>query len=102
MEELADTLYRKIKSLSTNYPGMPLGASFKALTMQNPIIEEMERWLAGWKNLYMSKGGRLTLRKSTLCSLPNYLPLIIYYPKLCQTIQRDCNEFYIEKIGGGV
>lgn len=61
LEESADTLYCKIKSLSTNYPGMPLGTSFKASTMQNPIREEMERWLAGWKKLYMSKGGRLTL-----------------------------------------
>lgn len=56
--------------------------------------------VSGVEKSYMSKGGRLTLRKSTLCSLTHYLPLIIYYPKLCQTIQRDCNEFYIEKIGG--
>ena len=32
----------------------------------------MERKLAGWKSLYLSKGGRLTLLKSTLSSLLMY------------------------------
>ena len=32
----------------------------------------MEKKLAGWKRLYLSKGGRLTLLKSTLSSLPTY------------------------------
>lgn len=38
----------------------------------NPIIEGMERRLAGWKRLYHSKGGKVTLIKSTLSSLPTY------------------------------
>ena len=29
--------------------------------------------LAGWKKLYLSKGGRLMLLKSTLSSLPTYV-----------------------------
>ena len=29
--------------------------------------------LAGWKRLYLSKGGRLTFIKSTLSNLPTYL-----------------------------
>jgi hypothetical protein len=32
----------------------------------------MECRLAGWKKLYLSKGGRLTLIKSTLSNLPTY------------------------------
>ena len=32
----------------------------------------MEKKLSGWKRLYLSKGGRLTLLKSTLSSLPTY------------------------------
>jgi hypothetical protein len=32
----------------------------------------MERHLASWKMLYLSKGGRLALIKSTLSTLPTY------------------------------
>ena len=62
------------------YLGMPLGASFKATVVWNPIIEKMERCLAGWQNLYLSKGGRLTLLKSTLASLPTYFMSLFRIP----------------------
>uniref|UniRef100_A0A2N9EU94 Reverse transcriptase zinc-binding domain-containing protein n=1 Tax=Fagus sylvatica TaxID=28930 RepID=A0A2N9EU94_FAGSY len=54
------------------YLGLPLGATFKAKSIWNLIIERMEKRLAGWKRLYISKGGKVTLIKSTLSSLPTY------------------------------
>ena len=69
---LAELLGCRIGSLPMTYLGMPLGASFKSPTVWNPILENFERKLAGWKKLYLSKGGRLTLLKSTLSSLPTY------------------------------
>ena len=58
-----------------SYLGMPLGAHYKATSIWNPILEK-EQKLAGWKRLYLSKGGQLPLLKSTLFSLPtHYLPL---------------------------
>jgi hypothetical protein len=69
---LADILSCRIGALPMSYLGMPLGASFKAVGVWNPIIEKVERRLAGWQKLYLSKGGRLTLLKSTLASLPTY------------------------------
>ena len=54
------------------YLGPPLGAKFKDKTIWNPILEKIERRLAGWKHLYLSKGGRVTLIKSTLSNLPTY------------------------------
>ena len=59
-------------SLPMKYLGLPLGAKFKDKTIWNPILEKMERRLAGWKRLYLSTGGRVTLIKSTLSNLPTY------------------------------
>ena len=54
------------------YLGMPLGSWHKTTSIWNPILERMEKKLLGWKRLYLLKGGRLTLLKSTLSSLPTY------------------------------
>jgi hypothetical protein len=69
---LADILCCRIGCLPMSYLGMPLGSTFKSTSIWNPMIEKMERRLAGWKRLYLSKGGRLTLLKSTLSSLPTF------------------------------
>jgi hypothetical protein len=58
------------------YLGLPLRASYKASTIWNGIIEKMEHRLAGWEMLYLSKGGMLTLIKSTLFNV------MIYYLSL--------------------
>ena len=54
------------------YLGLPLGAKFKDRAIWNSILERMERRLTSWKRLYLSKGGKITLIKSTLSSLPTY------------------------------
>ena len=72
-EMLVDALGCKQGSLPMKYLGLPLGAKWKDRAVWNPIIEKVERRLARWKRLYLSKGGRLTLIKSTLSNLPTYL-----------------------------
>ena len=54
------------------YLGLPLGAKFKDKIIWNPILEKIEWRLARWKRLYLSKGGGVTLIKSTLSNLPTY------------------------------
>ena len=72
-EMLVDALGCKHGSHPMKYLGLPLGAKRKDRAVWNPIIEKVERRLAGWKRLYLSKGGRLALIKSTLSNLPTYL-----------------------------
>jgi hypothetical protein len=75
VEGLAKILGCKVSYLPMKYLGLPLGASFKAKPIWNGIIEKVKCFLAGWKLLYMSKGGRITLIRSTLSNFPTYLSL---------------------------
>ena len=43
-------------------------------------MEKFERRLVGWKKLYLSKGGRLSLIKSFLSSLPTYFLSLFTIP----------------------
>ena len=69
---LAEILGCRIGSLPMTYLGMPLGTSHKSPSIWNPILEKFHGKLARWKKLYLSKGGRLTLLKSTISSIPTY------------------------------
>ena len=76
------------------YLGMPLGASHRSPTVWNPILEKIERKLVSWKKLYLSKGRRLTLLKSTLSSLPTYfLSLFIIPTHVANKIERLQRDF---------
>lgn len=43
------------------YLGLPLGGNPNSTEFWNPIIEKVGKRLDGWKNAFLSKGGRLTL-----------------------------------------
>ena len=83
---LLNVLGCKLGSLAMKYLGLPLGANFKDKSIWNPIVEKMERKLAGWKRLYLSKGGRVTLIKSTLSNLPTYF--LSLFPILASVANR--------------
>ena len=79
---LLNVLDYKQGTLPMKYLGLPLGAKFKDKTIWNPILEKMEWRLAGWKRLYLSKGGRVTLIKSTLSNLPTYFLSLFPIPAI--------------------
>lgn len=69
VESLARVLNCKISQLPIKYLVVPLGANYKDGINWEPIIELFERRLASWKKIFLSKGGRLTLIKSTISNL---------------------------------
>jgi hypothetical protein len=79
------------------YLGMPLGAQYKALNVWNSVLEKIERRLASWQTLYLSKGGRLTLLKSTLASLPTYfLSFLLFLLVLLRESKNSKGTFFGE------
>ena len=93
IEEMAVELGCKVGSLPTVYLGLPLGAHQKAISMGDGVEEKMRRRLAQWKRQYISKGGRITLIKSTLASMPIYNLSLFRMPKIVakrlEKLQRD-------------
>ena len=91
--ELASILGCHVASLPLTYLGLPLGASFKSKSIWAGVVERMEKRLAGWKRMYLSKGGRVTLIKSTLSSLPTYylslFPIPMSIASRIEKLQRD-------------
>ncbi|XP_059623114.1 uncharacterized protein LOC132266277 [Cornus florida] len=67
-------------SFLISYLGLPLGDSSRSVGSWNPVIKRFERRLAGWKKQYLSKGGKVTLVKSTLSNLPTYFLSLFQIP----------------------
>ncbi|RVW47779.1 hypothetical protein CK203_091747 [Vitis vinifera] len=79
----------RVGSLPTIYLGLPLGAQHKAISMWDGVEERMRRRLALWKRQYISKGGRITLIKSTLASIPIYQLSLFRMPKIRFAFEKD-------------
>ena len=76
--------------------GLPLGAK-----VWNPILERMERRLVDWKRMYLSKGGKVTLIKSSLSSLPTYFLSLFPLPgKVAKRMEKLQRDFLWNGIGG--
>ena len=72
------------------YLGLPLGANVRDRSVWNPIMEKVER---RWNRLYLSKGGKVTLIKSTLSNLSTYFlslfPIPVEVANRIEQLQRN-------------
>jgi hypothetical protein len=100
VEGLTNILSCRVSSLPLKYLGLPLGAGFKAKPIWNGVVEKIERWLASWKQMYLSKGGRVTLIKSTLSNLPTYfLSLFLIPASVANRIEKLYRDFLLGGLG---
>jgi hypothetical protein len=94
VESLGDILGCEVAILPMKYLGLPLRASYKSIHIWDGVIEKIERQLANWKRLYLSKVGRVTLIKSTLANL------YVEYP--CQITHVFCLFFLPTSVGARI
>ena len=62
----------RIRKIPFTYLGLPIGESMRRVSACHPIVEKFKKRLSEWRAKTMSFGGRLTLVKSVLGSLPLY------------------------------
>ena len=83
----------KVSVLPTTYLGLSQGVAHNSVVAWDGVKERFRKRLAMWKRQYISKGGRLTLVKSTLASLPIYFMSLFRMPRRVrlrlEKIQRD-------------
>ena len=93
IEDLALELGCKVGGLPSCYLGLPLGGPFKSEVVWDGVEERFRKRLAMWKRQYISKGGRLTLIRSTLSSMSIYFMSLFYLRgkvrSRLEKIQRD-------------
>ncbi|EOY34748.1 Uncharacterized protein TCM_042328 [Theobroma cacao] len=68
--------------LPITYLGAPLYKGHKKVILFNDLVAKIEERITGWENKILSPGGRITLLRSVLASLPIYL-LQVLKPPVC-------------------
>ncbi|RVW81724.1 LINE-1 retrotransposable element ORF2 protein [Vitis vinifera] len=92
IEELAMELGCRVGQLPTVYLGLPLGVPNKVVYGWDGVEEKMRRRLALWKSQYISTGGRITLIKSTMVSMPVYQMSLFQMPISVARRLENCKE----------
>lgn len=91
---LAWILGCKIDNLPSSYLGLPLEAGFKAKRVWERVVEKIFFRLESWKALLLSIGGRLTMLKATLASIPIYhLSLFTILASVASRIESKFQNF---------
>jgi hypothetical protein len=100
MDDLAGILGCRVSSLPLKYLGRLLGAPFKAKFIWDEVVGKIERRLASWQRMYLSKGGRVTFIKSLLFNFPTYfLSLFLIPPSVASRIEKLHRDFLWGGIG---
>lgn len=68
-------------SFPFSYLGLPVGANMSQKKNWQPILDKFQIRLSSWKANTLSFGGRLTLIKSVLSSLPTYFLSLLKVPQ---------------------
>lgn len=95
LDELDAVLGCSCEAFPSIYLGLPLGENNLSKRKWDRVVERCKCRLATWKRSSQSKGGKLTLIKSVLLSLPIYYFSIFMAPKsVIQRIEKTIIEIF--------
>ena len=81
VESLVREVGCTVGELPTTYMEIPFSANHKLESVWDGVKERYRKRLALWKLQYISKGGRLTLIRSTLSNMPIYFLSLLRIPR---------------------
>ena len=94
----ATSLWCKTVSLPVTYLGLPIGTNPRIKKVWDPVLKKIKGKLASWKTKFLSFGGRLTLIKACLNSLPIYYLSLFRMPK---SVGKTVNSLFQNFFWGG-
>nr|CAD1822962.1 unnamed protein product [Ananas comosus var. bracteatus] len=77
---LSSSLGCSTQDFPFTYLGLPLTPKPLSKSEYLPLIEKIDKRLAGWKEKSLSKGGRLVLLNSVISTIPTYLSSVFQLP----------------------
>lgn len=80
LQTASSSLQCRIGSFPFTYLGLPIGGNSSRSSLWEPILDRMREKLSSWKGSLLSIGGRATLIKASLSSLPLYYMSIFPTP----------------------
>ena len=81
LEVLALEFGCKVGRLPTSYLGLPLSVHYMSVAVWDGLEKRFRKRLAMWKRQFISKGGRITLIRSTLSIMSIYLMSLLHIPR---------------------
>lgn len=94
INSMASLIHCEAGSLPVNFLGLPVGANMGLSKHWDPVIDRVKSRLNGWKASSLSFGGRLTLVKAVLGSLPLYYLSMFHAPlKVVDEIEKIRRNF---------
>ncbi|KAL4308214.1 hypothetical protein GQ457_01G004750 [Hibiscus cannabinus] len=80
IQSWANAIGCSMSSLPTEYLGLPLGVRHNSIKLWEPILKKLSSKSASWKSQFLSFGGRISLVKSVLSSLPMFFMSLFRMP----------------------
>ena len=98
---MAESLGCEVGQWPTKYLGMPLGGNPCCGDFWEPVISKVAKRLDGWKRVFLSKKGRLTLIEVVLLVIPTYYLSLFRMPSgVIKEVEKIMRNFLWKGVDG--